>query len=339
MNWSQSYSASWRVFRVNRDTWADAERVENVDKVSITRTADGSLLESGGLDVTGEFAPGYYRIVMTAEQGGDVERVDVATLLFDRSGGEYNYGRAAAEMDGYSVLYPASTTALISGEYAPAGIDGAKYAGDLLRSTINAPVEVEGSFVLNDHIVHEIGAPVIEAVWAVLDAGGFVIQIDGRGVVHIRPRPTEPALQLDSSNTRLLTNGIHFATSISEVPNRYIVILGANKTIAENNSPTSEVSTANRGYFVDYVDESPTPINGETLPAYANRRLHALSVTKDERKYTREYAPNVYLYDIVRASINGLEGDLRIESQTVNCGNGITIQEKAVREVDLWQRT
>ena len=306
MDWTKSYSAEWRVYRVNRKTWADAERVANVDSVSVTRTADGSLLESGGISVTGELPSDYYRIVMTAEQGGDVQRVDVATLLFDVTGGEHNYGTQVQEADGFSVLYPASTTVVLAGEYAPSGVDGAKYAADLLEQTINAPVEVEGGFTLNDHVVHEIGSTVLEAVWAVLDAGGYIIQIDGRGVVHIRPKPTEPALVLDNSSMRLLGNGIKYTNDVSEIPNRYIVLVNSSKTIATNNDENSSVSVVNRGYCVDEVDESPTPIDGETLAGYANRKLHELSTLYDEREYTREYADGVYLYSIVKASINGL---------------------------------
>lgn len=337
MNWGQSYASEWRVFRVNRDTWADAEQVTNVDSVSITRTADGQLLESGGVTVTGDFEPDYYRIVMTAVQGADVARVDVATLLFDTSGGSYNRRVSIPDMEGYSVLYPASTTTVIDGEYAPAGADGAAYAGKLLSETINAPVSIEGSFTLNEHVVHEIGSKVLEAVWAVLNAGNFTIQIDGRGVVHIRPIPTEPALVLSTNELHLLTNGINYSTDVSNVPNRYVVIAGSNKTVAVNDDPESIVSTVNRGYFVDMVDESPVPVNGETLSAYAKRRLLESSCMKDERSYTREYAPDVFLGSIIRASIDGLQGDLRVISQTVSCGKGVTISEKAVREVPLWQ--
>ena len=103
MNWGQSYSASWRVFRVNRDTWADAEELKSVDEISVSRTADGSLLESGSMELSGDFTSDYYRIVMTAEQGGEVARVDVATLLFDVNGGEVNYGRTIHDVDGFSV--------------------------------------------------------------------------------------------------------------------------------------------------------------------------------------------------------------------------------------------
>ena len=224
MDWTKSYASTWRVFRVNRKTWADGEALRKVDSASISRTADGSVLESGSLELSGEFNTDYYRIVMTARQGGEVARVNVATLLFEIKGGQVDFGRTVSSVDGYSVLRPAETTAITIGGYAPAGVDGVQYAKELLESAINAPVETEGSFTLNTHIVHELGSSVIEAVWAVLNAGGYVIQIDGRGVVHIRPKPTEPSLNISKSNIRMLTNGIDFESDMSEIPNRYIVI-------------------------------------------------------------------------------------------------------------------
>ena len=336
MDWRRSYSATWRIFRVNRNTWADAEKLADVDEVNISKTADGSLLESGSLQLSGEFEPDYYRIVMTAVQGDEVERVDVGTLLFLETGGDVNYGRAVHNVDGFSVLYPASTTAIVAGEYAPAGVDGAQYVADMLRQTINAPIEVEGSFILNDYVVHEIGSMVLEAAWDILDAGNFVMQIDGRGVVHIVPKPTEPSLIIDNSNARLLTNGVSYVAGTAEIPNRYIVVDDDMITMAINSDPESSVSTVARGYNVDEIDTSPTPIDGETLSAYADRKLHELSVQKDERTYTREYAPDVNLYSIVRASINGLEGDLRVGAQSITCNNGITVNEKASREIELW---
>lgn len=336
MDWDKSYSSIWRIFRVNRNTWADAESVPNVISAEVVKTADGDVIESGSLEVTGEFEPDYYRIVMTAEQGADVDRVDVATLLFNTTGGEFNYGVDTYDVDGFSVLYPASVKAVTIGEYAPAGVNGAEYARNLLENAINAPVEVEGSFTLNDNIVHELGASVIDAVWNVLNAGGFVIQIDGRGVVYIRPKPAEPSLIIDNSQLGMLLNGISFNADMSEIPNRYVIIDGINITIAENNDPTSAVSIPSRGYCVDVVDTSPTPIDGETYSAYANRMLKELSVMEEEREYVREYAPDVYPYSIVRATVNGLEGDLRVKSQSITCSNGISVSEKVAKETQLY---
>ena len=338
MDWSKSYTSTWRVFRVNRRTWADGEILKKVDGASISRTADGRMLESGSLEVSGKFETDYYRIVMTAEQGGELARVDVATLLFEVKGGAVDFGRTVHDIDGYSVLYPASTTAVTLGEYAPAGIDGAQYAKSLLESTINAPVEVDAgvSFTLNDHVVHELGSSVIDAVWAVLDAGGCIMQIDGRGVVHIRQKPTEPTLKINNASIGMLSNGIDFSADMSDIPNRYIVIDDDNVVIATNDDPNSIVSTVSRGFFVDAVDTSPTPVNGKTLEEYANDRLKELSVLKEEHTYTREYAEKVYLYSLVRASIDGLQGDLRVESQSISCSNGITVTEKASKETALW---
>lgn len=337
MDWTKSYTSTWRVYRVNRKTWADGEALEKVDSASVSRTADGSVLESGSLEVSGEFSTDYYRIVMIAQQGWEFRRVDVATLLFEIKGGTIDFGRTVTSIDGYSVLRPAETTAVTIGGYAPAGVDGVQYAKELLESAINAPVETEGSFTLNDHVVHELGSSIIEAVWAVLNAGGYIMQIDGRGVVHIRPKPTEPSLKITNANISMLTNGIDFESDMSEIPNRYIVISDDAVVIAENNDPASIVSTVSRGYFVDMVDTSPTPVNDKTLNEYAEDRLKELSILKDERTYTREYVPNVYLYSLVRASIDGLQGDMRVTSQTINCGNGITVNEKASREIALWQ--
>lgn len=336
MDWTKSYTSTWRVFRVNRKTWADGEMLKKVDSASVSRTDDGKTLESGSLEVSGEFESDYYRIVMTAKQGGELARVDVATLLFDVKGGKVDFGMTVHDVDGFSVLYPASTTVITLGEYAPAGVDGVQYAAELLRSTINAPVETEGSFTLNDHVVHELGSSVIDAVWAVLEAGGYIIQIDGRGVVHIRPKPTEPSLRINNKSIGMLSNGIDFDADYSDIPNRYIVIDDDVVTIASNDDPESIVSTVSRGYFVDVVDTSPTPVNGKTLNEYAHDKLKELSIMKDERTYVREYAPDVYLYSLVRASINGLQGDLRITSQSVSCGKGITVNEKASKEIALW---
>lgn len=334
MDWSKSYTSEWRVFKVNRRTWADAESVQNVSSASILRTADG---ESGSLEVSGDFDPDYYRIVMTAEQGGELMRVDVATLLFVATGGELDYGSAVTSVDGFSVLYPATVSTITAGEYAPAGANGAEYAADLLAEAINAPVEVEGSFVLNDNVVHDLGSSVMDAVKAVLDAGNFIYQIDGRGVVHILPKPTEPALVIDNSSTGLLENGIKYTADMSDIPNRYIIIDGANITIAENNDPESVVSYPSRGYHVDHVDTSPTTIDGETYSQYAARKLKEMSVLQDVREYDREFAPDVYPHSIVRATIDGLDGDLRVRSQSIRCGNGITVSEKAAKEVSLYE--
>lgn len=337
MDWTKSYSAEWRVFRVNRRTWADAESVNNIDSISITRTADGSLIESATVKVTGELPSDYYRVVMLANQGGDVARVNVATMLFDVKDDESNYGTRLTSLDGFSVLHPADVAAVTIGEYAPAGIDGAKYAGDLLASAINAPVEIDGSFTLNENIVHEVGSSVLECAWDILNSGNFVIQIDGFGTVHVRPMPSEASLIIDSTKSDILQNEVKHVSDMSDIPNRYVVIDGNIVSVAVNDDPESTVSTVSRGYNVDLIDTSPKLINGETYGEYARRMLKKSSVLREEQAYTREYAPNVYPYSLVKSSLNSLSGDIRVKSQSIKCGKGITVSEKAYKEINLWE--
>lgn len=336
MNWARSYTSTWRVFKVNKDTWADGQEVGNVDAVSVERTADGELLESGSMEVTDSFEPGYYRVVLTAEQDGDIERVEVATLLFEATSGNYNYGTSTHSANGYSVLYPASTTAMLNGSYAPKGVNGAEYAARLLRNAINAPVVVDGTFTLNDYVVHEFGQTVLTAVWSVLNAGNFVMQIDGAGRVHILPKPTESSLSLSGVNVQYLQPGIDYELDDSQVPNRYIAVNGLLQSIVENDSPSSSVSTVNRGFTVDIVDTEPMPVNGETLTAYATRKLQELSTVADTRTYTREYYTGVNIYDLVDAGVDGMTGTLRVVQQSLTCNYGITVTEQSSTEVDLW---
>lgn len=344
MDWTQGYTAHWRIYRVNVDTWADGEELRGCKSVSIDRDGTGTapLLESGTVSMDGaqDFGEEYLRIVMYAEQDGGAQRVDVATLLCNSTSGSVNYGGNACDLNGQSVLYPASVRRVLSGTYAPAGSDGARWCADMLRSCIAAPVTVSGGFTLDSNIVFAIGTPYLECVWGVLDAGGYIMQIAGDGTVQIMPNPTEAALLLDDANAKLLHQEIKYALDWSNVPNRYTAIDGMEVAIAVNDDAASPASTVTRGYVFDTVDTSPKRINGETLAQYAERRLEESSTIPDVRTYTREYWPAVLPGSLVRGTLASvdMEGALRVVTQSLTCGAGITVNEKAQREVKTWTR-
>jgi hypothetical protein len=164
------------------------------------------------------------------------------------------------------------------------------------------------------------------------------MQIDGEGVIHIRSMPSIPVLELSQANARLLVPGIKAEYDLTQVPNKYVAVDEFSTAIAVNDNPNSPVSTVSRGYVQMKLDESPTPIDGETLERYAERMLAAQSTVRDARTYQREYYPGVLPYDVVRASISsvGLDGDLRVLNQSLTCDGGILVNEKAAREVSLW---
>lgn len=341
IDWTRGYSASWRAYAVNIDTWADGNQLIGVMGADIERTIDGdaSLLESGvlTLDVKdgAPFDGGYVRLAMLAIQGGEAERIDVATMLYVPSGD----GTGVVDVEGRSVLLPAAGTRLTIGTYAPSGADAAQYVAKMLREVIHAPVVVTGTAKLGDVVVFDVGSTVLEAAWLVLDACNLTMRISGDGTVSIGPEPTEPALLLDVTGTRLLHDDVNLEPiDWTGVPNRYIAIADGKPVTAANDDPASVTSHATRGYWVDVVDTSPVRIGGETMQTYCERRLAEESVAYVVRTYDREWWPGVRPGDLVQASERtlGVDGNLRVRRQSLTCDKGVVVSEEARMEVSSW---
>ena len=346
IDWTRGYTCEVRAYEVDRLTWADGARIDHVTSVQVARDANGDApcLESGTLAVG--LAPGhnfgerYVRVAMIARQAGATERVDVCTLLCTGEGGTVERGADASRIKGRSVIWPASKTPVPAGAYAPAGSDGARVAARMLASSVAAPVSVEGGgFALEEPYVFDFGCTVLEAAWRLLRAGGHRIRIDGRGRVSVGPMPSRPSLTLDGVGARLLHPGIEHALEWSGVPNLYVAMDGDDVAEATNDDPESPTSTLSRGYVVGITDSSPVRVDGETLQGYCERRLAEESIVPDRRTYSREWA-DVWPCDVVLGGVRsvGLDGPMRVESQRVEVGAGVTVTETAAREVRLWQK-
>lgn len=345
IDWTRGYSARWRAFAVDPVTWADAYEIPGFDAASISRemTDDAPLLESGTMSLTAAIGQGwdekYVRLAMVAEQDGDHERVDVCTMLCSCANGTVDRGADQLELTGMSVLYPASVALMERGAYVPKNMDGAEWAAEALMEVVQAPVHVSGSFSLSDHTVIDLGSSVLQAVWLILNAGGFTIRIDGRGEITVLKKKVNPSLELDTTRMGLLQPSVAHSLDWSAVPNRYIAVIDDDVAIAINNDANSPTSTVTRGYRSDVYDTSPTLIDGEGIQAYAERRLEELSTIPDARTYTREWWPDITVGDVVRATVpsEGIDGDMRVMRQDLTCGIGITVTEEAEMEVKAWR--
>lgn len=334
-DWSSGYSAQWRVCRVNPATWVGIDTISGIDSVSVERSCD-DLLESGRLTITtppdGFIDEGWYRIELLATRGFEYEHVPIATMLFAETESTYERGSRQASLVGKSVLAPAAQRIFMDGEYAPKGVDGAAFVANLLRACTPAPVEVHGSFTVDDYIVFDLGSTYLSAVWKILDAAGWCMQIHGDGAIHILPIPDEPALVLDSVGAGLLMPSVSVSADATEVPNVVIVTNGVETVTAVNDDPNSSTSTVSRGRRVEQLIQNPVRVNGETLNAYANRMLDELSEIERSYSYRREWWPDIYPYSVVRGrlSTSGLYGDMHVKSQSLSCGAGILVSETAV---------
>lgn len=340
MDLASGFTSEWKLMRVNPDTWENMAEVPGVKTVKVNRdgTDDYPMLEAATVNmdvaVGDEFEEGYYRIVMRATEGRGFEAYDIATLLMQSSSGTTDRRVTGIEVTGTSVLQGAKDKKLLVGTYAPKGVDGADYCASLLRECIPAPVTVDGSFTLDEHVVFGVGISYLQAVWTILDYAGWCIRISGRGEVRISKKPETATLLLDKANARKVLPGIDYTLDLSGIPNVYYAVYGDTDAKAVNDNPDSRVSTVTRGREVDEVDTSPVPVNGETLDAYCRRKLEELSTVVKTYTYTREWE-DIVPFDMVEASLSehGISGELRVLTQSITCDAGIVVDEKVGMEI------
>lgn len=352
IDWTSGYSASFRIYEVDLDTWADAGRLMGVTSATVERTDDGDApeLESSSIsvdtDVGGDFAERVLRLVMVAEQGGAMERVDVCTQWYAATSGSTAMGNHERSLKGRSVLHTAAvaTTSLVYGAYVPAGADGVAEVVRMLEAAGVRQVTSVGSFTLDEPYVFDRSETVLKTAWAILKAGGYRMRISGRGVVSVLPRAESggaAALDLSDDLVRLVMPGIDDDLDASDVHNRYIAEDGDATAIAVNDDPNSPTSVTKRGYYNDLYDSSVVRVNGESLESYAERKLAEDSIITDARQWKREWWPDVYPGDLIRASMHahGVQGEYRCRKQSLDCGAGIVVTERAEREVVTWPTT
>lgn len=331
-----SYSAGWRVRKMNVDTWLPEDEVSGIQKVSIKHDSadDAPLMQSGDMETSGLIEEGYYRIEMLPD-GGGLE--NIATLLFTPDGSEFDYEAWGGSATGVSVLAGASDTKFRQGAYASKGSDAAAYCASLLRSCIPAPVIIEDTFTLGDHVVHDLGSSYLDGIWDVLDAGGLCMQIDGSGTVSIKRIPDEPDLIISAQNEKLLMPTIKQKLPLDDAPNVVIVYDDDQEAIAINDDPTSPTSIQARGRRIEEVEDSPTRKEGETLQQYADRKLQEDSEIYETYDIEREFWPGVFPYSLVRSNLprTGITGDFRVMSQTLECSASIKVGETWGKKHDL----
>lgn len=334
IDWSGTYSRSWRVMEVDPATWADSGELAGVTAASCSADSSGRLVVTGSVTLETEpawdAAERWCRVELLADQSGVAERHALCTLLLAPSPSTVRRGRATWQLEGRSPLQPAEDERIPAGTTCPKGTDGAAWAASQL-SVCPCPVEVEGSFAVADHVVFAAGTTRLEAAMTVLDAAGWCAQIAGDGTVTLRPVPTEPVATLGPG---LLGTEVTADDGRADVPNRYFAVKDDVTATATDEDPTRPTSHASRGRWVDEWDTSPELRPGEGLQAYAERRLAELTGAAGTRTYKRAWVPGVAAMDVVRWALPEarLSGDYRVTKQDVTLGRGCSVTE-TVEEV------
>ena len=328
-------STSWRVTRIDPDTWTPTDALHGISSVSVSKrdNRDGSspLMESGSIEVDGEICEGYYRIE-ALEPGKPVQ--PIATLIFVPDDSDFSHRRWTGSANARSVLVPASDRKFDQGEYVERGDDGARWVADKLRESLKAPVVVAGSVTLDRNYVFDLNSSHLEGCWKLLASIGWCLQISETGIVTVMPVPTVPSATYDSATVR---PKIRRKLPIDDVPNVVRVWYRGDVAEAVNDDPESPTSVRRRhGRRIEHVESSPTLVNGETLDDYAQRRLDEKGDIYERYEIERDWIAGALPYSCIYMQLAeaSIQGSCSVMSQDIECGHGISVSETVGRRAN-----
>ena len=366
IDYSQPYTVDWHVYKVNVDTWDESEELPGVVSVEVSRdcTDDVPLVETSTMSVDipypYEFDDGWYRVIANVLQDSTYMRVPITTQYYATSTDTIDYVNtqshlgdsyigfesvSTAQLNGRSVLLPASQAKMRDGSYVPKDSNGAEWCVRQLKLALKAPVGIipgETGFSLKRHIVYDSNDTILSAVWSVLDAGKWCLTISGNGVVYLKPKPEDPSLIIDNEGSAILLPSVNRQKGTDGIPNRYIARYGGREVVMINDDPNSVTSTRNVGHYIDSdIDDNPYLVDGESIYNYVRRKLEEASTVSIVYDYQREYYPGIYPLDIIQFHLpySGLMGDLRVIRQRLTLAEGITVSETASEERKYWRVT
>lgn len=331
MDWSKGYSSRFYMSIVDPSSWRDTETIK-ITGGKVSRSSDGLMqsadVECNRYDQTRER---YVRIYMDIDQGGAHAHVPIFTGLATSPDRDIDGRAVSHSVACYSVLKPCDDIALPRGWYAPQGGSGAQIVGRLL-SVSPAPVSVEGeSPTLVAPLIAEDGETNLSMVWKILEAINWRLRINGNGEITVEPKPTESAVTFDPLEFDVLETKLSVTKDWYSCPNVLMCICDDFSAVVRDDDIESPLSIETRGREVWNVETDCDISSGESIGAYAKRRLKELQTVQKEISYDRRYVPEVYPGDVVTLHYpeQELVGDFRIESQSITLGYSARTSERA----------
>lgn len=332
MDWSRGYTAKTYISIVDRNSWLDVS-TRDIVSGSIQRST-GDLRQSASLTCVDYRVEGeeWVRIWLQAKQGQDSERVALFTGLATTPGRNLEGYFETNSLQCYSVLKPAQDILLPPGWYAPVGADGVALAKELLSVTPAPVVSTEGSALLQEAIIAENNESNLTMALAIIDAIGWVIKIDGMGVVTIAPADDSTVAIFDAMSNDIVEPKVTIDFDWFSCPNVFRATTSDGLVaIARDDADDSSLSIQNRGREV-WAEETNVNLSTDiTLGEYAINRLKDLQMVSTQISYERRFLPGVDVGDRVAISYpsHSIDGVFYVTSQTIELGYGARTSEEA----------
>lgn len=357
IDWTASMDQTFEYYIVDPTTWKDRTRLRSVKSCSITRDLESETLGSASFEIDEPIGECYIRVYLIASQNGYRERIPLGTFLVQTPSIGFDGKMSTYSLDAYTPLLelkenppPLGYSILKETDVGWTNIMDTAYS--IARENMRAPViPAKCSETLYYNFISNTDDTWLTFIRDLISNAKYRLDIDPMGQIWFMPKQEidamSPVWTYSDDNSSILTPNITVDRDLYGIPNTIEVIYsmaGSEVYVGTyvNDDPESPVSTVSRGRKITHRETNPDVIGNPTtkqLDEYARQRLKELSSLECTVSYSHAYCPvkvgDCIRLDYTRSNIPKIKG--RVISQTIKCGLGCQVTEKATFTTKLWR--
>ena len=350
-DWSASMRQTFEYYKVDPGTWRDISKIENITSSTITRDSSVSTLGSATIETTDSEGEYYFRIYLITIQNGVREKHPLGTFLAQTPSSSFDGKFHNYSIDAYTPLIELKEKLPPIGYSINKNSNIMDYCYRLTRENARAPVVgATCDETLFSDFVSNTDDTWLAFLVDLLANAKHSYDLDEMGRILFAPVQEISALQprwtYDDGNSSILYSDITINRDLYGIPNVVEVVYsnsnGFYHARAVNNSPSSPISTVNRGreivYRVTNADIIGDPSENR-IKEYAERVLSEMSSIEYTVSYKHGYCPtrvgDCVLLNCPKAGLDNVKA--KIISQSIKCEPGCPVSEKAVFNKKLWR--
>lgn len=351
IDWLSSMTQTFEYYIVDPSTWKDVKKLNSVKSCTINRDSESETLGSATIEIAESIGECYVRVYLIAIQNGLKYKYPLGTYLVQTPTTKFDGKTKTISVDAYTPLLELKENPPDLGYSIFKGENIMDNAYRLCREHARAPVvKAECNTTLYYDFVANTSDTWVTYVADLIANAKYSFDLDELGRILFAPKQDTASLQpvwtFTDDNSSILYPDVTLDEDLYGIPNVVEVIYSASDAIyyakAVNDDPNSPTSTVNRGREIRHrvVDPQITgnPTKGE-IDLYAERLLKEMSVLERVITYSHGYCP-VRVGDCVRLNYEraGItNAKAKVISQSISCGTGCKVTEKAVFTEKLWR--
>lgn len=358
IDWTKSMQQTFEFYRVDRYSWRDAEKIDEIISCSITRDLTAETLGHATFKTTRYIPECYIRVYMVVNQNEESLKCPLGTFLVQSPAHKYTGIIDEYDADAYTPLIelkekqpPIAYTILEKKGTQKQNI--MEKVCVLTAENSTAPVvPITNDAVLQYNYTANIDDSWMNYLLGLMSMANVEFALDENGTILFAPiqklDSLAPVWIYEDNENSIFYPEIEDKRDLYNIPNAVEVIYSDAKNYYTvkiiNNDPDSEISTVNRGREILYRDTNPSISGGDTasiknqVKQYAINLLKSLSSLEHTVTYSHGFTP-VQIGSCVRLNYAkaGIQNvNAKVYSQTFECVPGCKVSETAIYSTKLW---